>query len=448
MATAASRYQRPLWRWYAATLLMLIYTLSFLDRGVANTLIQPIKAEFRLSDTQAGLITGFLFGLANAAAGIFVGPLVDRMNRRNVLGASLLVWSVLTGVCGGAGSFATLLAARAAVGAAESGGVPASLSMLASIFPEGKRSTVTGVFFLSSPFGYLLASAGGGLIAAHFGWRAAFFAASGPGVLLTLLMMLTLPEPPRETARAEPGGAPLGPGLLSALAYVLRHAVLAPHYLAVVLLALVTGGRSAFMVAFFMREHGLPIARAGVLVGMIACVGGIVGALTGGIVSDRLARIRASLPQWWLALVAGAVGVSDLVLYLHPDLTAALVAAVVSAAVVSMWLGPAYGVVMSIAPEAMRGRALTLIQIGANIATALGALAVGMLSDLYGGPHSLRWAMATMACVFFLVGAFFALAATRNLGGPVGLDARPAAQAVGPPAVDAAVTASSAQPGE
>jgi predicted MFS family arabinose efflux permease len=410
-----SHYARPFWQWYAAILLMLIYTCSMMDRTVANVVVQPVKAEFHLTDGQIGLVTGFVFGVANGVAGLLIGPFVDRVNRRNFLGGLVVLWSLATTGAGFAANFALLLGSRIAVGASEAGAVPTSLSMLANIFPANRRSTATGVFFMSAPLGTLLASAGGGLIAAHWGWRATFFAAGVPGVLLAALMIATLPEPLRAYDGAKrPGRQTPFSGLIETLGYVARQPSLAPHYLALMLFALVSGGKAAFLIAFFMRAHNLSIQAAGGILGFIGAGGGLFGVVMGGVIADRLGRKGGHRQQWWLALVAAGAALAEMAVVLAPTLPLAMAGLAIAAVIGTMWLGPGYGVATTFAPEAMRGKALVLLQMGANVATGSGALIGGLLSDAYGGANSLGLALMSLYCGLFVVSALFAVAALKN----------------------------------
>jgi len=416
MTDATARYARPFWRWYAAILLMLVYTCSMADRQIANVVVQPVKAEFQLTDGQIGLMTGFLFGIANGLAGLITGPLIDRVNRRTFLAQIMTLWSLATAGAGFAPNFATLLASRITVGAAEAGGVPASLSMLSNIFPENRRSTVSGVFFLSAPLGALLASAGGGYIAAEWGWRWAFFVAAIPGLILSVVMLLTLPEPERTTAPPAAGASfwarmrELG----VALTFILGRPAMTAHYLGLMLIALASGGKTAFLIAYFMRDHQMPLASAGATLGAIGAASGILGALLGGVVADALGKHRPVLAQWWLAAIAVVIGLVDMLIIVAPDLTLALVAATFGGVVGAMWLGPGYGIATSMAPEHLRGKCLAILQMGANLGTGFGALLVGLLSDAYGGPDGLGWALITVFAIFCVAGGLFGFAAIRR----------------------------------
>lgn len=415
-SNAAAKYARPFWQWYAAILLMLVYTCSMADRHIASTVVQPVKEEFGLSDGQIGLMTGFLFGIANGVAGLITGPLIDRVNRRTFLAQILTIWSLATAAVGLAPNFAALLAARITVGAAEAGGVPASLSLLANVFPEKRRSTVTGFFYLSAPLGALLASAGGGYVAAQWGWRWAFYIAAVPGLLLAVLMMFTLPEPQR-TAPPPAAGASAWARvkeLGEALTFILGRPAMAAHYLGLILIALASGGKVAFMIAFFMRHHHMPLASAGATLGVIGAVSGIVGALSGGIIADWVGAKRPVYAQWWLAGVAVVIGLADMAFVVAPSLSLALVAAAVGGVTGAMWLGPGYGIATSMAPDHLRGKCLAIIQMGANLCAGLGALLVGVLSDAYGGQDGLGWALITVFAIFIIAGGLFALTAVMR----------------------------------
>ena len=412
----AAKYARPFWRWYAAILLMLVYTCSMADRQIANVVVQPVKAEFNLTDGQIGLMTGFLFGIANGLAGLITGPLIDRVNRRTFLAQIMTLWSLATAGAGLAPNFGALLASRITVGAAEAGGVPASLSMLSNIFPENRRSTVSGVFFLSAPLGALLASAGGGYIAAEWGWRGAFLAAAVPGLVLSALMLLTLPEPQRTTPPPAAGTSAWARvrELGGALSHILGNPAMTAHYLGLMLIAMASGGKTAFLIAFFMRQHQMSLAAAGATFGLIGAASGVVGALLGGLVADALARRRAVLAQWWLAVIAVVIGLADMAIVAAPGLTVALVMATFGGVVGAMWLGPGYGIATSMAPEHLRGKCLAILQMGANLGTGFGALLVGVLSDAYGGPGGLGWALITVFAIFIVAGALFGFAAIRR----------------------------------
>src|SRR6478752_5841439 len=183
--------------WLALVLLTAISTVGFIDRIVMNVLAVPIKAEFGLSDTQVGLLTGLAFSVLNATLGIVVARHAERGHRLTLIAVGTLAWSLATAACGVVTNFAQLLLARIGVGVGEAVGLPAAQSVLSDYFPPEKRATAMSVFLLAPPIGAFLGSAGGGWVGQEFGWRTVFFIATVPGVLLALAAWAWIAEPPR-----------------------------------------------------------------------------------------------------------------------------------------------------------------------------------------------------------------------------------------------------------
>lgn len=136
--------------------LTLIATVQFFDRALMVVVMEPIKSEFALSDSQLGLLAGFSYAAAFALAGIPLGWVADRTNRRNLLALLLAVWSALVALAGSAGSFAALVATRVGIGAADAGGQPCSVSTIADLYPRDKRAGAVAVFYVGVPLGMLL----------------------------------------------------------------------------------------------------------------------------------------------------------------------------------------------------------------------------------------------------------------------------------------------------
>src|SRR3569623_1118306 len=164
----------------ALTLLTAILTVGFIDRIVMNVLAVPIQAEFHLTDTQVGLLTGFAFALLNVTLGIAVARYAERGNRMG------------------------LLVVGAGVG--EAGGLPANQSVIGDYFPAEKRATAMSVLMLSPPIGAFLGAAGGGWVGQEFGWRNAFLIATVPGALLASAAWALIAEPPRGRYDREASG--------------------------------------------------------------------------------------------------------------------------------------------------------------------------------------------------------------------------------------------------
>ena len=187
-------------RHYALSVLVVVYTFNFIDRQILSILLEPIKQDLGLSDTQLGLLTGFAFALFYATLGIPIARYADKGNRRNLIALALTIWSGMTALSGVAQNFWHLLAARIGVGVGEAGCSPPAHSMIADYFPAEKRATALGIYSLGIPFGILFGFVAGGWLNEFFGWRVAFFVVGVPGLLLAILVRLSLREPPRGMA--------------------------------------------------------------------------------------------------------------------------------------------------------------------------------------------------------------------------------------------------------
>src|SRR6187397_2560634 len=184
-------------RYYVLALLTVIYVLNFLDRTIFNVLIEPIKKEFALSDTTMGLLAGFGFVLFYSLLGIPIARIADRFNRRNIVAVALAFWSAMTVFCGMAQSVTTLALARIGVGIGESGGTPASQSIIADLFSKNERPRALGIYAIGTYLGVFLGYFIGGYVNQHYGWRMAFYVAGLPGIALAAVLWLTMSEPKR-----------------------------------------------------------------------------------------------------------------------------------------------------------------------------------------------------------------------------------------------------------
>ena len=272
-------------------MLAAISTCGFIDRIIMNVLVQPIKAEFRLSDTEIGLVTGLAFAVLNVVLGIWVARIAERRRRITLIGIGTFFWSIATAACGTATSFVTSALARVGVGVGEAVGLPASQSVISDYFPRHKRTTAMAVLLLAPPLGAFLGSAGGATIAQAYGWRAAFVAASIPGFILALVVLLTVAEPPRgQHDDLEDESVPPYRAVLARMWQ--RHAF--RHLLAGSTIASMVGfGLNAFLAAFLFRKFGYSVRDAGIIAGLIASLPATLGVLGAGWLADRMARLDA-----------------------------------------------------------------------------------------------------------------------------------------------------------
>ena len=390
--------------------LTLIATVQFFDRALMVVVMEPIKREFALSDSQLGLLAGFSYAAAFALAGIPLGWLADRVNRRKLLALLLAAWSLLVALAGSAGSFAALVATRVGIGAADAGGQPCSVSTIADLYPRDKRAGAVAVFYAGVPLGMLLGFMAGGFIAAQYGWRAGFYVAAVPGLLLTAVLLLVTREPRRGAADADTDtdtdagahdGAP--PGLAATLRFMRGQSSLMLVMAASVLVTASSSAMMSWIGSLLVRSHGLSLPQVGVVTAL--CMGGVgaLGTLAAGALADRLGALDMRWQPRLMAIGAALIALFGAGVSLLPTVAATALALALFAACVAGLNGPTYALTQSLVAVRMRGLSMSALVVLLNlIGVGVGPTLAGVLSDLFAaryGADSVRWAMV---CVLAL----------------------------------------------
>ncbi len=304
----AGAFQKPWFRsaYLALAILAFINLFNYLDRYVVSALVESLKhSELNLSDAELGsLMSGFVIVFALVAP-IF-GALGDRRSRTRLIAFGVACWSVATALSGFAGSFMALFAARASVGVGEAAYVTIAPSLLSDYFPRGQRARVMAIFFCAIPVGSALGFVVGGLIDVHYGWRAAFFVAGVPGLILAVLC-LGLRDPPRGSQ--DPGPPPDHQSAPRAAAHYLDLLRNKPYALTILGYAAYTfalGGLAFWMPAFLERVRGIPRSEATVSFGAIVVITGFIGTFAGGWLGDYCARYSKQA-YLWISAAATAI---------------------------------------------------------------------------------------------------------------------------------------------
>ncbi|PWB36088.1 MFS transporter [Pseudomonas sp. SDI] len=270
--------------WRILFLLFLANLFNFFDRTIPAIIIEPIRLEWHLSDFQIGLI-GTAFTLVYALAGLPLGRLADTGSRSKLMGWGLAAWSGLTAVNGMVGSFWSFLLVRMGVGIGEASYAPAANSLIGDLFPAERRARAMGIFMLGLPLGLLLAFFSIGAMVQAFGsWRAPFFIAALPGLVLALFMFMI-----REPAR---GAAEVVNVSQAPVDRPLRRVLMIPTFGWLVLAGLTynfaTYACNSFMVPMLQRYFLLSLQQAAVATGVIVGLTGLVGLTLGGWVADKI----------------------------------------------------------------------------------------------------------------------------------------------------------------
>jgi len=399
VTAAAAEPQQEYSRGYLAYILAMAFTINIFnmtDRLVMGIVLEPIKAEFALSDLQLGILSGLAFTIVYSTIGIPLGSVADRVMRRNLVAACVGLWSAMTVACGVAGGYVQMIFARAGVALGESGFTPAIHSMLSDYFPPSRRAMALAVYGVGAPIGSLVGNAVGGVVAENFGWRAAFIALGAPGLLLALLFLLTVKEPVRGNTedRHDTGSAP---PLLTAIAFAWRARSIRYLMLGAGAHLLVFYGLAIWLAPFLVRLHDLSLGEAGLWIGVITGVFGGAGTLLGGYLTDRLGRSHMGWYGWFNALCLLAMMPFGIGMYLWPGVVGALAFGCGVALLGAVWLAPTFAVVQLVSPLRMRGVVAGVLIFTQNmIGLGCGPVLVGWLSDLLSGQlqaESLRWAM-------------------------------------------------------
>ena len=412
MTTTAGRY-----RWYVLALLVLVYTINFIDRIMLGILVPPIKAELGLTDTQLGLLGGTAFALFYTALGIPIGWLADRVNRVWIMTAALALWSAFTAACGFAQNFLQLFLARIGVGIGEAGGTAPSYSLLSDYFGPAERARALGIFSFGIPIGSALGLVIGGILASAIDWRAAFLVVGVAGLLLAPFLRLAVREAPRGGLDSPGSPHEAAPPLRTVVRLLFGKRSFWGLALAGGSSAMMGYGLLFWLPSFFMRGYGLTLVETSLYFGAITLVGGIAGMWLGGWLADRYGpRNRAA----YALVPAGALLLSapfHVLGVISPAESMGFLLFVIPTALHSIWVGPTLCAVQHLVPPNMRslGSALFLF-VNNLIGIGLGSLLIGAMSDALSaryGTDSLRYAILAGTAFYLLSATLFAATARR-----------------------------------
>lgn len=360
---------------YALGVLLAINTLNFFDRQVLSAVAEEVRKEWQLGDAALGALST-AFTLLYAFAGVPFGRLADTRTRRHILAGGCLAWSLLTVLSGFARGFWELFALRLGVGIGEASCAPAANSLIGDLVPRERRARALSIFMLGLPLGLALSYLVSGAIAEAYGWRAAFYVAGIPGVVVSLAA-LGIAEPERSTS-----------GMATSPAAPYRRLLTIPTLLWIIASGALHNFNmyaiSSFLSPLLMRYHGLSVRDAGLLSTLVYGVAGGIGLYLGGFLSDQMAARRK---DGRLLLSAGAtllsIPLTGLALRCGQG-DAAGFAVFMALAVLAMYVyyGSVYAAIQDVVPTTLRGTALALYFFGMYaLGASLGPFLTGLLSD-------------------------------------------------------------------
>ncbi len=359
---------------YVTGVLLAGWILALLDRMLINILVPGIKASLHVSDTQVSLLQGFAFAIFFSVAGIPIGRLVDRANRRNLLIVGVLGWSLATMACGLASSFPALFAGRVMMGVFQAVLAPASLSMVADYCAADRRGRTTAVLVSGGTIGSAGSAILGGMVLQMFSglaplpspfggtlaaWQSTLIVAGLPGLLLAALLLLVR-EPERQNLAAA--------GDFRALTYIsANRKVFVPLHAAFGLFLFAGYALAMWAPVILMRNLAMPPREAGLIVGGINLVAAGVAAFGGGFLSDYFERRDPGAGRLKLALLlalVSAVAILPLLVLQRPSI---LLSMFLFSALLTAFSSTAYTLLPELAPSEARGQVIAVFVLIGNI---------------------------------------------------------------------------------
>lgn len=417
---------RQTYEWYVVCICMLAYIFSFVDRQILALMIEPIKHDLQLSDTQFSLLHGLAFSLFYAVMGIPIAVLADRYSRPRIIAIGVAFWSLATAACGLSRNFLHMFLCRIGVGIGEAALSPAAYSMMSDMFPREKLGRAVGVYSIGAFVGGGMAFLIGGYVidllktvdsvAVPWGtmkpWQLTFFVVGLPGLLVALLILLTVRDPQRKGLTRNAEGQAERPGIKVTMRFLGRHrATFACHYLGFSFYAMILFCLLGWAPAYYMRAYGLTPTQVGYMLGAVVLVTNTAGVFCGGWLMDWLARRgREDAP-----MRAGVIGACAMALpaiaFTQVDNLYVSVALLIPAMFFASFPMPTSTAAMQVLPpNQFRAQISALFLLVSNlIGLGLGTTLVALLTDrVFGTPRAVGDSMAilisaaTLACIILL----------------------------------------------
>lgn len=400
--------------WLALIVLTAISTVGFIDRIVVNVLVEPIKTEFGLTDGQVSQMA-LAFTVLNIGIGLMIARLAERVRRLSLISVGTLLWSGATALCGWAGGWVHLLIARMGVGVGEAIGLPSLQSVISDYFPANKRGTAISILMLAPPIGAFVGFVGGAWIAQNYDWRFTFLIAAIPGVVLAALAWFLVKEPKRGAHDVVTDDNVPSIGAVLSRLFALpsaRNLVIGSAFA-----AMLGFGLNYFFTSLMMRQFEVGLAEAGMYSGVIASLPAAVSVVVSGMLGDRLG---AKNPAYYALVPAACLLIGGPIYALaitREDLGMLLGLVSIATFLNFGYLGITFAALQNLMHPRMRATCSAVLNVVYGIASAVGPIFVGYLSDGFAAGHGevkgLVIAMAITGALYVWAGVHYLLAARR-----------------------------------
>ncbi|MGZ7084629.1 MAG: spinster family MFS transporter, partial [Candidatus Angelobacter sp.] len=365
--------------WWPLAVLVAINVLNFYDRQVAGAVVEPVRKEFHLTDTEIGWLNT-AFTVLYGVVGLPLGRLADKVSRKKLLAIGIAVWALLTASASRINSYSFLVFSRLGVGVGEATAAPTGTSWIGDLFPPERRSKPLALFMLGVPVGGALSFFFSGPIAQRLGWRAAMVAAAAPALLLIPLLLM-LHEPVR--GASEKHALPADAGSIWA---VLRVPTFWWIAISGALVNFNLYAVGTFFPAFFGRIHHMNVARAGVMTGIVYAAGGVLGGSVAGVWGDRIVK-RSRSGRMKIASIAALLAVPLSYFGIHQgagSIAVALPLLTIAYGLLNMYYGLVYASIQDIVAPALRGTSMAIYFLVMYLGGASwGTVIIGKMSDLF-----------------------------------------------------------------
>lgn len=390
---------------YLIFILLLAYTFSFIDRQILSLLVEPMKRDLDISDTQMSLLQGLSFALFYTLMGLPLGRIADSKSRRGLIAGSIFIWSIMTAACGLAKSYWSLFFARMGVGVGEAGLSPAAYSLIADSVDKKNLSIAISIYTMGIYLGGGMALIVGGMViqwAAEFttislpiigeiyAWQAVFLAVGLPGLLL-VPFLFTLKEPKR--TKTQTVAVPVS----EVVNYLKKNKkTVLLHNFGAALASIAGYGALAWVPSYLIRVHGMTGGDVGLAFGLIVLFCGAGGVLTGGAISDKLFKKGQVDAKIRVAMWAMIIGIIPTLIYpIVSDLTVVLVFLAISTFFANFMMGLGPAAIQEVVPSNMRGQFSALYLFIVNlIGLGLGPTLVALSTDyIFGSPEDVGYSL-------------------------------------------------------
>ena len=410
---------------------MLAFIVSFIDRQVITLLVQPIRRDLQISDTEISLLMGFAFAIFYVLMGVPIARLSDSRSRKMIISVGILLWSIATAACGLARNFVQLFIARVGVGVGEATLTPAAYSMIADTFPPHKLGRAIAVYSTGIFLGAGLAGVIGGwavqmlsqadlvelpVLGSLRPWQMTFLIVSVPGVFLVALIMATIREPVRKNLRKsiDDGAVPIA----DIIAFMKQNkGTFGAIFIGYAFGGIAFYGFLSWIPEFIRRTHGWEIGDAGILFGAMLAIFGTIGTLAGGWFCDWLTQKGYKDAALRGAAIFFAFAMPIMVATpLMPSMaqTAPMLGLMAFAIALQQAMSPV--AIQLVTPNEMRAQVTAIFFVAASFPSiAFGATSVALLTDFYFEDDAdLRYSLAIVGSVAMSIAAICLASGMRS----------------------------------